>query len=255
MTYELPLSGKRIVVTRAEEQSGFLSSELEKLGAEVLGVPTIKIEPVELPADDAAKISAFGSYDVAVFTSTNAVRHVRSHVGLKKGPDRKPYVVAIGKRTADLLAESGIAPDLVPDRFNSADLMKALGEFDWKGKRVLVPKGNLAGSEVADSIRTHGGAAEEVVVYCTKPNDNIDVKLKRQVGSGEFDTVVFFSPSQVKNFLNVFGTSVLDGKKIAVIGPTTKKAAESSGLCVDVVPRNSTTESLITSMVEHEKAG
>ncbi len=255
MSDHLPLSGKKIVVTRAEEQSGFISAELEKLGASVLGVPTIRIEAAELTAADAAKVSAFSKYDVAVFTSTNAVSYVRSHVDLKRGPDMKPYVVAIGKRTAGLLAESGIVPDLIPEKFNSADLMKALGEFEWTGKKVLLPKGNLAGSEVADSIRAHGGTVDEVVVYHTKPNDTIDGQLKSQVTSGKFDAVVFFSPSQIKNFLNVFGTSVLKGKEIAVIGPTTKKAAENSGLNVDVVPENSTTESLIAGMVEHEKAG
>lgn len=255
MNDTLPLSGKRIVVTRAEEQSGFISKELEKLGASVLGVPTIKIEPAKLSPEDDAKVSAFGKYDVAIFTSTNAVRHVGSHVDMKKGGDGKPYVVAIGKRTGEMLGGSGIAPDLIPDKFNSADLLESLGGLDWKGKKVFVPKGNLAGSEVADSIRAHGGTAEEVVVYNTLPNDSIDGQLKGEVESGKFDAIVFFSPSQIKNFLNVFGNSVLGGKKIAVIGPTTKKAAESSGLHVDVMPGNSTTESLIASMVEHEKAG
>lgn len=255
MKDEMPFSGKRIVVTRAEEQTGFISSELRRLGADVLGVPTIRIQPAELSSEDAAKISAFGKYDVAIFTSTNAVRHVKSRCDFKKNSDGKPYVVAIGRRTAELLTESGIVPDLVPDKFNSTDLMKSLGEFDWTDKRVLVPKGNLAGSEVGDSIGTHGGTVEEVVVYNTIPNDNIDPELKKQVVSGGFDAVVFFSPSQIKNFLKVFGASVLKGKEIAVIGPTTKKAAEGSGLKVDVVPENSTTESLIASMVEHAKAG
>lgn len=255
MNDSLPLSGRRIVVTRAEEQSGFISNELEKLGASVLGIPTIRIEAAMLSPEDDAKVAAFGKYDVAIFTSTNAVTHVLSRVVLKKGKDGKPFVVAIGKRTAEMLNESGIAPDFIPDKFNSADLMKSIDGLDWKGKKVFVPKGSLTGSEVADSIKAHGGTVEEVVVYNTLPNDSIDGQLKGEVKSGKFDAIVFFSPSQIKNFLSVFGNSVLRGKEIAVIGPTTKKAAESSGLHVDVMPGNSTTESLIASMVEHEKAG
>lgn len=254
MSEELPLSGKRIVVTRAVEQSGFITSELERLGANVLGVPTIKIEPAKLSPEDSDRISAFQKYDVAIFTSVNAVRHLRSHVALKKSADGKPYIVAIGKRTAGVLVESGLEPDLVPDKYNSADLMKSLAGLEWKGRKVLIPKGNLAGSEVADSIREHGGIPEEVVLYNTIPNDSVDEELKGKIVAGEFDAVVFFSPSQIKNFLDVFGAPVLKGKEIAVIGPTTKKAAENTGLNVDVVPAYSTTESLVASMVEHGKA-
>lgn len=248
-----PLAGKRIVVTRAEAQAGFITSELKRLGANVLGVPTIKIEPAKLSPEDSAKVSAFAQYDAAVFTSPNAVRHLRSRVGLKKGADGRPYVVAIGKRTAEALTESGIVPDLLPDKFNSADLMKSLGNLDWKGKRILIPKGDLAASEVGNSIKEQGGIPDEVVVYNTLPNDNIDKKMRDTVTSGQFDAVVFFSPSQIKNFLAVFGPSVLKGKEVAVIGPTTKKSAENSGITVNVVPENSTTESLVASMVEYEK--
>lgn len=255
MGNDKPLSGRKIVVTRAEEQSGFITSELEKLGARVIGVPTIKIEPANLSPEDAARVAGFADYDVVIFTSVNAVAHLRSRVDLKKGSTGRPYIVAIGKRTAEALREAGIVPDLVPDKFNSADLMESLGGLDWRGKRILIPKGQLAGSEVGDSIKAQGGTVMEVVVYNTLPNDGIGGEMKNTVTSGDFDTVVFYSPSQIKNFLSLFGMSVLKGKGIAVIGPTTMKAAENSGLKVDVVPENSTTESLVASMVEHATNG
>lgn len=254
MRVDLPFAQKRIVVTRTEEQSDFLASELEKLGARVIGLPTIRIEPSHLSPADAARISGFGKYDVVIFTSINAVRNVRSHVDLRKSADGKPFVVAIGKKTAESIMGAGLAPDFIPAKFNSDELMKSLRGFDWNGKRVLIPKGDLAGSVAADSIRSQGGTVEEVVVYNTLPNDSLDEDLKARITSGEFDAVVFFSPSQIKNFLSIFGASVLEGKEIAVIGPTTKRGAENLGLKVDVVPDNSTTESLIASMVEHEKA-
>src|SRR5690606_11971752 len=40
-----PLFGKRIVVTRTREQAGELSKTLADLGAEVIELPTIRIEP------------------------------------------------------------------------------------------------------------------------------------------------------------------------------------------------------------------
>ena len=40
-----PLAGRRIVVTRAERQSGGLRERLERQGAEVLLLPTIETAP------------------------------------------------------------------------------------------------------------------------------------------------------------------------------------------------------------------
>ena len=42
-----PLSGRRIVVTRAQRQSGGLRERLEQQGADVLLLPTIEIAPPE----------------------------------------------------------------------------------------------------------------------------------------------------------------------------------------------------------------
>src|SRR5205814_2462412 len=40
-----PLSGKRIVVTRTRKQAGALTEQLRALGADVIELPTIRIEP------------------------------------------------------------------------------------------------------------------------------------------------------------------------------------------------------------------
>ena len=101
----LALSGKRIVVTRAEEQSGAITSGLEKLGANVIGLPTIKIGPAELSPDDVRRVSSIGNYDAVIFTSVNAVRHLLSHVAFKKESAGRPIVVAVGRTTAESLSE------------------------------------------------------------------------------------------------------------------------------------------------------
>ncbi len=253
MNSDLPLSHKRVVVTRSEDQSDLLVAELQRFGADVISVPTIRIEPAALSSEDTRRLSEFHRYDVVIFTSVNAVRHAGAFSGMRK-TDGRPFVMAVGTKTADALTESGLQADFVPEKFTSADLISSLGSFDWKGKIVLVPKGSLSGSDLAESVRSLGGVVEEVVVYQTLPNNAIERNIKEKIFSGEFDAVVFYSPSQLKNFLNIFGKAVLDGKEIAVIGPVTRKAAEKFGLSVDVVPENSTTESLVASMVGHEKA-
>lgn len=244
---------RRIVVTRTEEQSASVASGLEELGAEVLIVPTIRIVPAEVSEADRAVLNRFHEYDYAFFTSVNAVTNFFRIFSPDSSRRHRPVIVAIGSKTRSTIQEFGFNADIVPEKFHAGELLNSLASVDLRGKRALVPKGNLSNSEIADFVRANGGSVDEVVVYMTMPNDSLDESVKREIRSGRFDTIVFFSPSQVKNFLSVFGKSVLGGKQIAAIGPTTKKAAERQGLVVDVVPENSTIEELITSLLDHEE--
>ncbi len=62
-----PLFGRRIVVTRAREQASTLRTRLEELGAEVIELPSIAIEPVDF------ELPPLGQYGWLVFTSANGV--------------------------------------------------------------------------------------------------------------------------------------------------------------------------------------
>ena len=71
-----PLMGKRVLVTRAEEQAEALANRLEMLGAEVVKLPLIRIEPSEDETllDAAIEKALAGNYDWIVFTSVHGVR-------------------------------------------------------------------------------------------------------------------------------------------------------------------------------------
>ena len=68
-----PLSGIRVLVGRAKHQAGALSTELRKLGAQVLEIPFIEIRKPDSfrPLDFALK--NLGTYDWLILTSVNGV--------------------------------------------------------------------------------------------------------------------------------------------------------------------------------------
>ena len=68
-----PLFGKRIVVTRTRKQAGALSSKLRALGADVLEIPTIRIEPPTQLREFAELVKDAHTYEWIVFTSPNGV--------------------------------------------------------------------------------------------------------------------------------------------------------------------------------------
>lgn len=250
---DLPLLNKRIVVTRAEEQSENIASMLGKAGATVLLVPTIRIVPERLSSEDESHVLSFYDYDAVIFPSANSVKNLFSNFTVEKHSTTKPYIIAIGKKTAEAIAEFGLAADFIPGKFTSEKLMESLAGFDWRAKRVLIPVGDLSNDELADFVESNGAVADQVVVYRTLPNDSIDDAIKSEIRSGQFDMIIFYSPSQVKNFISIFGTNILKAKQIATIGPTTKKSVEHYGLNVSIVPDKSTTEDLFAFLLEHEK--
>src|SRR6185369_5389936 len=68
-----PLSGKRIVVTRTRKQAGVLSQRLRELGADVIELPTIRIEPPTNLREFAELVQDAHVYDWIIFTSVNGV--------------------------------------------------------------------------------------------------------------------------------------------------------------------------------------
>jgi uroporphyrinogen-III synthase len=250
---DLPLLNKRVVVTRAEGQSENISLLLKKAGATVIPVPTIRIVPTNLSPEDESHVHSFYEYNAVIFSSANSVRNLLPKISTDEHRTTKPYIVAIGEKTAEAISEFGIAVDFVPGKSTSEELMNSLAGFDWNTKKVLIPVGNLSNNELADFVRSKGGVVDQVIVYETLPNDSIPDPIKSEIQNKKFDIIIFYSPSQVRNFNDIFGVEVLKEKQIAVIGPTTKKAVEHYNLDVAIIPDNSTTEDLITTLLEHEK--
>src|SRR5262245_15779719 len=113
------LFGQRIVVTRARGQAAStLARQFYELGAEVLEIPTIKIEPPTRREDVVDALLELNSYDWLVFTSPNGVaiffeyffrqfHDLRDIGGVK--------IAAVGPATANKLKELHLQVDLMPD--------------------------------------------------------------------------------------------------------------------------------------------
>ena len=59
-----PLFGRRVVVTRTREQASQLTSQLSEYGAEVLEIPTIRIEAPDDKQTLAEAMAGLGEYDL-----------------------------------------------------------------------------------------------------------------------------------------------------------------------------------------------
>jgi uroporphyrinogen-III synthase len=79
-----PLKGKRVIVTRAIEQTADLSARLTAQGAIPISLPLVSFAPPENYAPLDAALDQLNSFDWIIFTSANAVHSVTSRANEKK---------------------------------------------------------------------------------------------------------------------------------------------------------------------------
>ena len=246
-----PLFGKSVVVTRAREQASELRARLEELGAEVLELPSIAIEPVDVTVPDLA------GYEWLVFTSPNGVRAFFERGLQASGRDTRALaglrVAAIGPGTARELATHGITVDLVPERFVADSLLEAfpapLAAGAGPRPRVLLARAEQARDLLPEGLGVRGYAVDVLTVYRTV-SATPDAKAVERVRAGEVDALTFTSSSTVTNLLDLLG-AIPDPQPLVVsIGPVTSATAVERGLRIDAEAEQHTIDGLITALLE-----
>jgi uroporphyrinogen III methyltransferase/synthase len=232
-----PLFGKRIVVTRAREQSSDLKRMLEESGAQVVQFPMISIEP---PASFESLDRAIDErFDWLVFTSSNGVRFFFDRL-FEKGKDVRAlsgvHIAAVGSATANDLRARGIIADVVPERFISTELLPLLAQ-DQRGVRTAVIRAEEGREELLDELRRRGGDVHLAIAYRNVATDTDLSPLGDRV-----DAITFTSASTVDNFLS----RVTDtrGARLVSIGPATSAAIRKHGLEPDIEAKEATIQAL-----------
>ena len=252
-----PLEGKRVVITRAAEQSVALERELSARGAVPLVVPLVAFgEPEDFSLLDAA-LAALGGFDWMIFTSAQAVRALASRAE-QIGKSRevwkeKPWVACVGPVTANAARDSGFAVEYVAETHNGLGLATELGSR-LKEAKILLPRSDRANPDLPAELRRHGADLTEVVAYRTMKSSPLDESRLNKMTEGEVDAILFFSPSAVHHFSDLFGRdklrSLQDALALTAIGPVTANALREAGVQRMVVAADTTSASAIEALEE-----
>lgn len=253
-----PLSGKRIVITRARAQASRFRRLLEEAGAEVLEIPTIRIEPPHSwePLDNA--IARIEEFRWVIFTSVNGVESFRQRLA-DKGKDlgvlRAHRVAAIGPTTQGALEGRGIPVELVPGEYRAEGLVERLRGLIHPGDRVLLPRAAETRDLLVAELERLGAAVSEVPAYRTVGVREGAQALQRALEARAVDVVTFTSSSTVRNFAGMFAEgdyhALLTGVSVACIGPITAGTAAELGLRTHIVPTEFTIPALARAIIEY----
>jgi uroporphyrinogen III methyltransferase / synthase len=241
-----PLFGRRILVTRAKEQSAELCERLEALGAEPVELPLIRVEPI----DQAAGSALGGPYDWVLFASANAVAcfwRLLQRAGQDWRALGGARIGAVGPATARTLAEHHARPDFVPAEFEAAQLIAQFPE-QLAGRRILLPRAEEAPPALPEGLRAAGAKIQIIPVYRSVIDGAGAAEIRQQIEAGELEAVTFTASSTVRNFCQLFPTVDLSHSAVACIGPSTAATARELGVPVTVVADPHTMSGLVAAL-------
>jgi uroporphyrinogen-III synthase len=252
-----PLAGRRIVVTRAVEQSRALTARLAELGATVIALPAITFaDPLDTTSLDAA-IASLPTFHWLLFTSANAA-HFFARRCRARGVEPKAaqagaqplFVAAVGPATSEAAAAEGFLVGHMAEEFQGVELAHELSA-ELFGKKVLLPRSDQACGDLPIALRKAGAFVTEVIAYRTLACDTASPEAVSTIRNGEADVVSFFSSSAFQSLSERVGLETLRRLPLAAIGPVTAAAIRKAGLPVAIEAPQATSESFVAALMDY----
>lgn len=253
-----PLSGRRIAVTRAREQSSELAARLAALGADVIELPLISVSKSIDKQTLADVLLELGGYDWIVFTSANGVRYffeefhrlfddIRS-LGLLR-------FAAVGDTTAAAIREHHIKVECQPKTATAealADDLIATGSLD--SAKILVITGNLNRDTLVTKLEEARAIVDRLQVYKTEQTDLSGDPAAADFRARGADAVLFASSSAAQSFVDQAAALKLakDAKKplAGSIGAQTSETMKKAGMPVDFEAKTPSLDALVEALVK-----
>lgn len=253
-----PLLGKRIIVSRAREQAGALSDALRQHGAEVVEIPFIEIRPPQSYHRIDAAIANLTDYDWLILTSVNGVRALFDRLaalGKSEADLLHLKIAAIGPATRKAIEQHGLPVDVVPREYVAESVVASLRE-QVRGERILLARAKVARDIIPNELRNLGAKVHVVEAYETAIPDSSRKALLHALGDAVHKpyAITFTSSSTARNFVELLGperarSALLDGIKLASIGPVTSATLRELGLRVDLEAKEYTIPGLAAALV------
>jgi uroporphyrinogen-III synthase len=161
----------RAIVTRPAAQAQGWVDALRERGVDAVALPLIAIHPVADPAPLQAAWARLGAHALVFFVSGNAVAHffAQRPPGMAWPP--QTLAAAPGPGTAQGLREAGVPAACIVEpaadapAYDSEHLWQQLGARDWRGRAVLIVRGEQGRDWLAEQLRAAGAQPAYLAAY------------------------------------------------------------------------------------------
>jgi uroporphyrinogen III methyltransferase/synthase len=254
----LPLFGKRVVVTRARGQAAKFLQKLSELGADVLEIPVVKGVTPDNKQKLVDALLTLNSYDWLVFTSGNGVTTFFDFF-FKRFQDLRDIggakIAAVGPATAAKLRELHLQVDLMPEEFVGRKIAEAFAKHSSiENCKICLLRAENANRELPDALEEMGAIVDDIGLYKTVAETEDFFGVTKKFLEQGADWIMFTSGSTVEFFHARFDLPKLLKKfpqvKLAAIGPETSKTISALGLKPALEAREHTTEGLIAALLK-----
>jgi uroporphyrinogen-III synthase len=223
------LAGIVALVTRPSAQGEALVRAITAAGGRAIARPLIEILP--LAADDVAQCHArdavlaeLAAFDMAIFISTNAVRHALARVDAWPPQLR---CLAIGQATARRLAEAGLSAGAASQAMNSEELLALPELAHVDGRRIVLFKGVGGRDFLARELSARGAQLSECPLYRRAVPQFPAAELLAVLDRQGVNALLLSSADALDNLQRLLGGDAAGtiGRDVTVVTPGERVAA------------------------------
>lgn len=259
-----PLTGCRVLVSRAKKQAGALSSALRDLGCEVIEIPFIEIRPPRSYRPLDAALRELETYEWLILTSVNGVDALFERMEKKRvAPSELEHfkIAAIGPATRRAIEQRGLPVAITPKEYVAESVVSALRRR-VKNKRVLLVRARVARDVIPRELRNAGASVDVIEAYETVVPQSSAMRLRALLASERRrpHAITFTSSSTVRNFVQLLGVRSAraalhkspshNGVHSVSIGPVTSATLREFGLPVDIEAKEYTIPGLVAAIMD-----
>ena len=249
------LHGLGVLVTRPAHQAEPLCRLIEQRGGIPIRCPALRIAEPHDWTPALAIFDRWADYDLAIFTSANAVERAMPHIRQRGGfPPRLP-MAAIGKATAQALARYGIADALQPESgFNSEALLALPRLQAVAGQTVVIVRGEGGRELLAATLTARSATVVCAEVYRREPPAAADLRaVQDRWQCGEIGAVVIASSETLSNLFDMLdsaGQDALRQTPLIVVSPRIRQVALELGCHALRLAQEASDHAIVAALLE-----
>ncbi len=254
------MTAVNVLLTRPAQQSKGLIELIRAQNWHAILFPVIEIKPMADKSRISAILNRLSSYDLAIFTSSNAAEYFcRQTTGTALPATVK--IAAVGRASAIALATQGLKASIVPEgRFTSEGLLQHPALQTASGQKILIVRGQGGRPWLAEQLQLRGAEVEYIEVYRRVLPEHPALQTLaqfEQIAAKELAVIVCTSNEGIDNLMKLAAKEIqekLMTTPLVVLSTRMEQHARQAGFGNGVFVADNATDKAIVETIQQQLA-